>query len=175
MHHQLWRGTGRTIPDAVILPVTGVRQHGNQCGPAALSTILNAASDPVSEKQIAAAVQNREAKASLTIDLLLYARQRGFPADFERSSIDRLLKYLENGQPCLLLLELRSAIGGKGKPLWHYVVAYGFSRSKQLVYIHSGVGAKRMNFKMLEKSWKPGDYWLMHLGNSNNYLKNTIN
>jgi hypothetical protein len=128
--------------------------------------VLNAAGDPVAEAEIAAAVLNEKVDATLSLDLLLYARARGFPADFEKGSLDVLLSTIAAGNPAILLLNLEPGVPWplKGRPLWHYVVAYGFSRSTQVILVHSGVGPKTIAFNRLDALWKPGGFWMMHLG-----------
>ena len=162
----MWQGIRTTPADAHVLPVAGQRQVGSRCGSNALSTLLAAAGERGPESEVGAAIQNQQADAALTVDLLLYARSRGFPADFDRGNRELLFDTLTRGEPCLLLLNLEPAAPWpmKVKPMWHYVVAYGFSRSKQIIYVHSGVGPKAIRLDKLDAMWKPGGFWMMHLG-----------
>jgi ABC-type bacteriocin/lantibiotic exporter with double-glycine peptidase domain len=165
-HASLWKTAGKLPADTVVLPVKAQRQVDNRCGPNALAMALNATGDPIGESAIAAAILNPRVDATLSIDLLLFARQRGFPADFERGSAARLIELVSSGEAPILLLNLEPGAPWplKGRPLWHYVVVYGFSRSRGLVLIQSGIGPKSMPLAMLDRLWKPGGFWLMHLG-----------
>jgi hypothetical protein len=165
-HGGIWQNPGKLPPDAIVLPVAGLRQVDNRCGPNALTMVLNAAGDPIEEAAVAAAILNKRADATLSLDLLLFARKRDFPADFESGSIERLMALIEAGQPAILLLNLEPGVPWpmKGRPLWHYVVVYGVSASRRAVLLHSGVGPKRISFDRLLKIWKPGGFWMMHLG-----------
>ena len=162
----MWRGAGKLPDDAYVLPVEGLRQVGNRCGPNTLAMLLSAAGDNVSEAQVAAEIQNKTVDAALTIDLLLYARRRGFPADFERGNEQLLIRTLSEGKPTILLLNLARGSPWPiyGQPLWHYVVVYGFSLSERLLFVHSGVGPKRLSFDKLDNMWRPAGFWMMHLG-----------
>lgn len=164
-HGGLWRDAGRLPRDAVVLPVAGLEQIGSRCGPNALAMLLNASGDPITESDIAKAILNKKVNATLSLDLLLFARSRGFSADFERGTPGRLLMTLASGRPAILLLNLEPGVPWplKGRPMWHYVVAYGFSKSRNLLFVHSGVGPKAISLSKLEPLWKPGGYWMMYL------------
>ena len=165
-HASLWNTVGKPPADSVVLPVKAIRQVENRCGPNALAMALNATGDPIGEPAVAAAILNPRVDATLSIDLLLFARGRGFPADFERGTTARLMELIAAGEAPILLLNLEPGAPWpmKGRPLWHYVVAYGFNRSRGLLLIQSGIGPKSMPFAKLEKLWKPGGFWMMHLG-----------
>ena len=165
-HGGVWKNPGRLPAGATVLPVAGLDQIGNRCGPNALAMVLNASGDPITESAIAAVILNEKVDATLSLDLLLFARTRGYPAEFEKGDLDLLLGTLASGRAAILLLNLEPGVPWllKGRPLWHYVVAFGFSQAKQELYVHSGVGPKSIAFKRLTPMWKPGGFWMMHLG-----------
>lgn len=165
-HAGPWQNVGRLPTDATVLPVAGLEQIDNRCGPNVLAMVLNAYGDPIEEPAIAESILNEKADATLSLDLLLFARARGFPADFEKGNLESLLTTIASGRPVILLLNLEPGVPWplKGRPLWHYVVAYGFSKSKEALLVHSGVGPKIIRFNRLESMWKPGGFWMMHLG-----------
>ncbi len=162
-HGGVWRSVKRVPPDALVLPVKGLRQTGSQCGPTALATLLRAVNDPVSEKEVADQIQDSRLDRALTLDLVLYARARGHAARFRSASVPELMSSLSAGHPALLLIDLSAATRLPTGKLWHYVVAYGFSRTKRVVFVHSGVGEKTMTFERLERAWAPSGFWLMDL------------
>lgn len=161
-----WRPLRTVPPDAVVLPVKGRLQEGNRCGPNALAILFAAAGAPLDEDTIAKAVQHERLKAALNIDLLLYARSRGFPARFETGSVDHLIETLHGRIPCLLMvrLERRSRWLVAKDRLWHYVVVYGFSRDERVFFAHTGWGARRLTFDEIQRPWAAAGYWMMHLG-----------
>ena len=165
-HTGLWREIKRTPADAHVLAVPGLRQQGSACGPTALTVLLNAAGDRVTVDEVTAAVQNQDADAALTIDLLLYARRRGFRAQFSEGSLDTLRQTLRQGIPPLLLLDIGAGLPwpASKKHFWHYVVPYGFSDAKHQFFLHSGVGAKSISFEKLSQVWARGGHWMMTLG-----------
>lgn len=139
---------------------------GNRCGSNALAMILRASGDRITEPEIAKAIFNNRVDATLSVDLLLYARARGFPADFERGSTNLILQSLTSGRPVILLLNLQAGapVRLRKMSLWHYVVIYGYNRRKREFYLHSGVGEKVISFERLQPLWKSGGFWMMHLG-----------
>lgn len=165
-HTGVWREAKRAPADAHVLAIAGLRQQGSACGPTALTVLLNAAGDSVSVDEVTAAVQNKDANAALTIDLLLYARGRGFRAQFAEGSLDTLRQTLLQRIPPLLLLDIGAGLPwpASKKHLWHYVVPYGFSDAKHQFFLHSGVGAKSISFEKLSRLWARGGHWMMTLG-----------
>ena len=159
-----WQSIGKPPRDIVTLPVLGSDQVDSRCGPNAMAEILHAYGDAISEPDIAKAIQNDRVDASLSIDLLLFARSRGFQADFDAGTLDSLLDTVQSGRPAVLLLNLEPGAPWpmKGKPMWHYVVAYGFSRSARQLLVHSGVGPRALPFDKLESMWKPAGHWMMY-------------
>src|SRR5688500_3797253 len=103
-HGGVSKNPGPLPAGATVLPVAGSRQIDNRCGPNALAMMLNASGDPVPEAAIAAEILNDRVDATLSLDLLLFARKRGFPADFERGDIALLLATLSSARPAVLLL-----------------------------------------------------------------------
>lgn len=161
-----WRPV-RTIPDdAVVLPVEGRLQEGDRCGPNALAILFKAAGNPIDEPTIAKAVQFERLNASLNIDLVLFAREQGFPARFETGTVERVIEQVENQMPSLLMmrLERRSKWGIHKERLWHYIVVYGFSRAEGVFLAHSGWGPRRIPFDEIETPWSAAGYWMMDLG-----------
>jgi len=162
-HGAVWRSVKSVPPDAVVLPLKGLRQTGSHCGPTALAILLRAANDPVSVKEIADQVQDSRLDRALTLDLVLYARARGHAARFRSASVPELMSSLSAGHPALLLIDLSAATRLPTGRLWHYVVAYGYSQTRRVVFVHSGVGEKTMTFDRLEQVWAPAGFWLMDL------------
>jgi hypothetical protein len=129
--------------------------------------LLRASGDSITEPEIAASIFDPTAGATLSVDLLLLARDRGFPADFETGATTaRLVEGLRAGRPAILLLNLQA--GGpvvlKRFSMWHYVVVFGFDPLTRDFLLHSGIGPKLMDEKRLERLWKPGGFWMMDLG-----------
>lgn len=161
-----WTSPKRLPGDTRLVAIPELRQKGNRCGPNALAMALQAAGDRITEPAIASAVVNPRMDRTLSIDLVLFARRRGYPATFERGTLERVLQLLDRGHTPILLLNLQAVNPSllTGPPLWHYVPVFGFTRAKRSVLVQSGIGARRISFGTLERMWKPAGYWLMDLG-----------
>lgn len=166
VHVRPWNTPAPQVPDAWLLDVAGRHQQGNECGPNALAIALRASGDDLPYADLRQALQPPGSDAALTVDLLLFARRRGFDARFAAGAIEGVVAALREGLPVILLLELSLAQSKRARrgELWHYVVAYGYSARRREVYVHSGVGPKAISYERLGRLWAPGGRWMMTLG-----------
>ena len=127
-------GAGVELKDVPFFP-----QAVNQCGPAALATVLvhsGAAADP---QALTEATFLPARQGSLQAELLAAARRHGrvplpVPGDPEA-----LLKELRGGHPVLILQNL----GIDNLPRWHYAVVVGYDERRQHWLLRSGTQRRR--------------------------------
>jgi len=142
---------GAYIEDVPFYP-----QKDYMCGPAALASVTAywATGKPDME-EIASGIYLEKLKGTLPMDMLLYARQKGFDAEFYASSMDDLREKLSAGYPLILFLNL----GLKSYPVGHYVVAVGYSDAAEAVLVHSGTEKEMvMSYMQLEREWSLTGY-----------------
>jgi hypothetical protein len=121
------------------------------CGPAALASVLNYYGDSVGLDEVSTAVYHPELKGSLSMDLLIYAKERGFEAMFYKGGLEDLKQRLGEGRPLILFLNLAYDF----YPVGHYVVAVGYNEEMEVVVAHSGTsGAKVLSFGKLLDDWE---------------------
>ncbi len=97
-------------------------QEDLQCGPASLAGVLNFLGDPVTPDQIAAQVFRPDLRGSVSLDLALYPRTRGFATRFFRGTPGDLVAAVDAGRPLVLMLDQ----GLGGVKVLHYVVLTGY-------------------------------------------------
>jgi len=137
---------GAYIKDVPFFP-----QKDYMCGPASLASVImywNRGDTDVEE--IAAGIYLERLKGTLPLDMLLYAREKGFDVEYYSGSMDDLREKLSGGFPLILFLNL----GLKSYPAGHYVVAVGYSDAANAVLVHSGTEKESpMSYNELERAW----------------------
>ncbi len=131
-------------------------QRDYYCGPASLASIINYWGGNVTQDEVGERVFRKGLRGSLSIDLLIYAREKGFDADVIKGDIDSLKHEIAKDHPVLVFLNL----GFKLLPRWHYLVVYGYDDRKGEVITHSGITeVKRFRYRDFMKKWSATDYW----------------
>ncbi len=146
-----------SLPTSVELDETPFfPQAEDQCGPAALATILNHAGVALRLAEARSAVYIPERQGSLQVELVAAIRSYGrVPYQIE-PRLSSLIAELRAGRPVLILQNL----GIKIAPLWHYAVVVGHSPEERQVVLRSG-SIKRhvLSEAKFLRSWRRGDYW----------------
>ncbi len=109
-------------------------QVTDQCGPAALATILNSADIPVSPEELRSRVYIPDRKGSLQLELLAATRHYGRIPYVIDPDLNAVLSELQSGRPVLILQNL----GPKLMPIWHYAVVVGYLPNAQADAVRQG-------------------------------------
>lgn len=139
------------LPDAGtrIEGVPFVVQEREQCGPAALWSVLSYYGSDVSPDSIADAVYNKTLKGSLVSDLENFARELDFQTELDRGSIPGIRDFLDMGRPVIALVDM-----GRwrlSKP--HYLVLIGYS--PEGIVAHDGeTEARLFSYGHFERAWE---------------------
>lgn len=162
-HVQVFVATARG-PEVFALPVKGLKQHGNQCGPNAMAMVLTALGRDV-PANLVANLQHPKLDATLTVDMLLTARRLGLAARAFPGTYEDVLRLLSTGRPVIVLVDLDG--GRKRKPRWHYMVAFGADGRSGSVLFHTGSKKPRtLSREKLAELWAPSGGWLLDPGES---------
>lgn len=130
-------------------------QDEYMCGPAALASVIGFYGASGSMDSVAREVYSARLKGTLPMDLLIYAKEKGFEAKYFRGGMDALRESLVRKEPLILFLNL----GYDFYPVGHYVVAVGMDEASKVVYAHSGMKEhERFTMKELERSWSKTGY-----------------
>ena len=121
------------------------------CGPAALASVMRYYGADVRQEEIAGAVYSPRIKGALTMDLLLYAKERGFRAEYYSGGLDDLRQRVRDGTPIIAFLNL----GFDLYPVGHYVVVVGFSDEQRVVVAHWGTEKEKVvGYERFLKAWE---------------------
>ncbi|HLV16326.1 MAG TPA: PA2778 family cysteine peptidase [Pseudomonas sp.] len=131
-------------------------QREYQCGPAALATLLAHGGRQVTPEQLVERVYLPGRQGSLQVELVAAARQEGRLVYPLEPRLDSLLTELAAGNPVLVLQNL----GFSWWPVWHFAVAVGYDRPREVVILRSGVTRRlETDFATFMRTWQRGERW----------------
>ena len=136
-----------------------VRQTaGDDCGPAALASVLSFHGRKADLSAITASVYLPKLGGTLPMDLERYARDAGFRTDASSGTLDTLRGAIRNTTPVICLLDL--GLGPYRRP--HYVTVTGFDDVNRLIIMHDGEAPDRMmGYEQFGKEWKRAGNWMI--------------
>lgn len=109
-------------------------QLEHHCGPAALTTVLEASGAATTYDEVADRIYIPDLQGSLQIELLAATRSFGRIPFRVPGELRPLLAEVEAGRPVLILQNLRIP----GQPAWHYAVVIGYDRERAEILMRSG-------------------------------------
>jgi hypothetical protein len=133
-------------------------QNALQCGPAALTTALDASGVQVSLADIERRVFLPGRNGSLQVDMLATTRTSGRMPYLLDQSFDDIIAELYEGRPVVVLQNLGVSL----IPQWHYAVVIGIEPEAGNVLLRSGVDKRRVTrIGTFLKTWQRSDNWGM--------------
>lgn len=128
----------------------------DQCGPAALATVLQSAGIDRNPAQLKSQVYLPQRRGSLQFELLGAARRAGAIPYVLRPLPDDLLREVAAGNPVVVLQD----VGGLLRTQWHYAVVVGFDMAQRLVTLRSGT-LHRLEMPMdeFDRTWAKSSRW----------------
>lgn len=125
-------------------------QTGNDCGPAALATVLADSGVTTSIAELEPVVMTPDRQGTLQTDLVAAARREGrlvVPVN----TLDGLTEEVAAGHPVLVFQNL----GVANYPIWHYAVAVGYDLDTPKLVLRSGAEARRLTYlATFERTWE---------------------
>lgn len=127
-----------------------------QCGPAALTTVLQASGADVNLDDISAKVYLPGREGSLQVEMLAATRTSGrlpYPVD---GTLTALVAELDAGRPVVVLQNLGIAAISR----WHYAVVIGVDSERDRVILRSGQDRRReARLGVFLRTWSRSDFW----------------
>lgn len=126
------------------------------CGPAALSTALQAVDIRVTPDQLAPEVYIPSRKGSLQIEMLAAARRHGALPVKIAPRLDALFSEVAAGNVVVVMQNL----GLSWVPAWHYAVVVGYDLDKELIWLRSGTEKRfEMSMSTFQRTWARSQSW----------------
>ncbi|MEZ5559088.1 MAG: PA2778 family cysteine peptidase [Pseudomonadales bacterium] len=135
-------------------------QSTDQCGPSALTTVLQASGVDAPFDQVAAAIYLPERRGSLQLELLSAARAYGrLPVQLD-PDLPGLVAQLQLGRPVLVMQNL----GIRLLPLWHYAVVVGYLPDEDALVLRSGRRERLLVPRArFDRAWARAERWALVL------------
>lgn len=132
-------------------------QTENQCGPAAMATVLAHGGVAVTPEPLERQIYLPARQGSLQVEMLAAPRRWGRVGYLLAPRYADVLREVAAGNPVILLQDV-----GEFFTQWHYAVLTGFDYERGDLYLRSGTDARLvMPFTAFERSWMKSGYWAM--------------
>lgn len=129
-----------------------------QCGPASLAGALNFYGYAVTPDQIAKAIFRHSIQGTVTLDMVLYAREKGFSARWYNGSANDIQCAVDGDVPLIVMIDL--GFGNLRK--YHYLVVIGYGREG--VIVNSGKDREKlMPWDRFLARWQRTKYWTLRI------------
>jgi tetratricopeptide (TPR) repeat protein len=151
----------RDVPPAIpvsteLVEVPFYPQRDYQCGPAALSTVINYYQPQTTPDELLSLVYIPQLKGSLQAEMLAALRQFRMLGVEQDGRLESILREVAAGHPVLVLQNL----GLDGYPFWHYAVVIGYDLETQTIILRSGeIERLERPFAVFERTWARSQYW----------------
>lgn len=145
------------LPDAIELEQTPFfPQARDQCGPAALATVLAAHGVDIAPAALTERLFVPALQGSLQLELTATARHYGMLAYPLQPSLGDLLTEVARGNPVLVFQNL----GLSWLPRWHFAVVIGYRLADDELILRSGTTRRRRTtLSTFERTWARSNYW----------------
>ena len=132
-------------------------QTENQCGPAAMATVLSHTGVAVTPEPLERQIYLPARQGSLQVEMLAAPRRWGRVGYLLPPRYADVLREIAAGNPVVLLQDV-----GEFFTQWHYAVLTGFDYERGDLYLRSGTQPRQvMPFTAFERSWIKSGYWAM--------------
>ena len=127
-----------------------------QCGPASLAGVLNYYGDTVTPNEIAESIYRQKIRGTVSLDMVLYARQRGFDSKWYEGNTDDIVRAVDNGSPLVVMIDLGFSLARA----YHYMVITGYS--SQGVIAHTGTTSQKLiSWERFMSQWERTHNWTL--------------
>jgi hypothetical protein len=142
---------------AEIASVPFFPQTENQCGPAAMASVLSQSGVAVTPERLSDQIYLPARQGSLQIEMLAAPRRWGRVGYLLAPRYADVLREVAAGNPVVVLQDV-----GEFFTQWHYAVLTGYDYEPGDLYLHSGTSRRLvMPFTAFERSWMKSGYWAM--------------
>jgi ABC-type bacteriocin/lantibiotic exporter with double-glycine peptidase domain len=129
-------------------------QEAYQCGPASLAGVFNYLGLRTTPETIAKDIFSKSAGGTLTIDMVLYAQEKGFSAIDYSGGMKDLREKIDAGSPVIVMVDYGFWVWQKN----HFMVVVGYNDNGIVVNSGRDEGEFIGNDRFL-KIWKKAGFW----------------
>ena len=132
-------------------------QEPQQCGPAALASLMSYFGHPIWPERVAEEIYEPAAGGTPTVAMTTYAARHGLPLQAMRADLADLRAEVDAGRPLIVLLR-------RGFPFHdaHFVVVNGYDGTSGTIYGYSGRDAMACwTTDQFARRWARADHWAL--------------
>ena len=129
-----------------------------QCGPASLAGVLNFFGEAVTPDEIAKTIFRRDIRGTVTLDMVLYARKRGFFAEWYNGSVDDIRRSVGQGVPLIVMVNSGFARVRNN----HFMVVVGYT-PKGVIANSGKTREKLISWKDFLACWNKTNRWALRI------------
>jgi hypothetical protein len=156
--HSVTSGVSQSIGSGRVDKVPFYPQVSFQCGPASLAGVLNFFGEGVTPDEVGEAIFRGDIRGTVTLDMVLYARKRGFFAEWYNGSVDDIRRSVDGRVPLIVMVDLGFASVHKN----HFMVVVGYS--PEGVIANSGkTREKLIPWKAFLARWNRTRRWALRI------------
>ncbi len=135
-----------------------VERNINWCGPAALAAVLQYHGEQIKAQEIAEAIHLPGFQGALNLDLLVFARNRGYEAWAGEGSAEKLRQVLVRERPVICMVRRGNPLASRN----HIVVVRGYDIEEGVWFLDSGEGAEEVvKAKDFAAEWARSGRWML--------------
>jgi len=133
-------------------------QRTYQCGPASLAGVINFYGYAVTPDQIAKAIFRDNIKGTVTLDMVLYVREKGFSARWYSGTANDIQCAVDGGVPLIVTID----VGFANLRKYHYMVVIGYGQKG--VTVNSGKAREKlMRWDKFLPRWQGTKCWTLRI------------
>ena len=145
-------------PAHSIAEVPLVERNTNWCGPAALAAVLRYHGEEIAAADIADEIYLPHYRGSLNLDLLIFARKRGFDVWANEGSADAIRRAIARDRPVICMVRRGNVVARRN----HYVVVRGYDSERKVWLLDSGNGREEIFTEAdFEREWAECGHWML--------------
>jgi ABC-type bacteriocin/lantibiotic exporter with double-glycine peptidase domain len=146
------------LPYRLIENVPFFAQSNLQCGPSSLAGILSFYGKDISPSEIAEEIFKEKVRGTLSLDIVLYARNQGLVAEWYTGNVQDLIENIDNKIPLIVMIDL--GLGAVQKP--HYLVVVGYEQKG--VIVNSGAHQHQIvPWNKFQNQWNRSSLWTLRI------------
>jgi hypothetical protein len=157
-------GCAGSVPASFYPPVGAARladvpffpQLDYQCGPASLAGVLNYYGKRITPEEVAHAIVRKNIRGTVTIDMVLYAREQGFSARWFNGSVGEIVEAIDDGTPLIVMVDYGFSVVSQN----HYMVVVGYD-SKGIVANSGASRGTHISWSDFLPTWEKAKRWTL--------------
>ena len=159
-------GCAGSLPAGFSPPVGAARlanvpffpQLDYQCGPASLAGVLNYYGKRITPEEVAQAIFRKNIRGTVTIDMVLYARDQGLSARWFSGSVCEIVEAIDSGSPLVVMVDYGFSVVSHN----HYMVVVGYD--PRGIVANSGTSREtHISWSDFLPTWERAKRWTLRI------------